>query len=423
MKTRRLLVMLVVAVVCSTSANAQSWLSRLKDKAVEKVKEKVENKVEDEVGNATDDVLSGKATKKAKKSKNRDADVEETADTSAETPTVNTSTDFQRGSVVMFEDDVKAERVGGFPPKWDLLDGAAEVKTIGGVKAIEPTNNAVITPLLKQQGAYLPQEFTLEYDFYYWKSGSQVKGNDGIGLNDLKVRLYTTTNRNDPNTDDGNVRFELVHGVCDTGDHSYYNMGRPTNFNYTFKQGWNHVAFSFNKRALKVYFNGNRVVNLPNVKQPTWFAFQVPFDYHNLTFIRNVVLAKGAVELYDRNASDIDKAIAETGKFVTNNILFETGKATLKAESMTEIEKVADYMKKNPRVRFEVQGHTDNQGSDKINDPLSQQRAEAVVKALADLGVDDFNLKAMGKGSHEPVADNKTEEGRAKNRRVEFIKK
>ena len=63
MKTRRLLVMLVVAVVCSTSANAQSWLSRLKDKAVEKVKEKVENKVEDEVGNATDDVLSGKATK------------------------------------------------------------------------------------------------------------------------------------------------------------------------------------------------------------------------------------------------------------------------------------------------------------------------------------------------------------------------
>jgi outer membrane protein OmpA-like peptidoglycan-associated protein len=70
-----------------------------------------------------------------------------------------------------------------------------------------------------------------------------------------------------------------------------------------------------------------------------------------------------------------------------------------------------------------VQGHTDNQGSDAINDPLSQKRAEAVVKALADLGVDDFNLKAVGKGSHEPVADNKTEEGRAKNRRVEFIKR
>ena len=119
----------------------------------------------------------------------------------------------------------------------------------------------------------------------------------------------------------------------------------------------------------------------------------------------------------------VEKAIAETGKFVTNNILFETGKATLKPESMAEIQKVADYMKKNPSVRFEVQGHTDNQGSDAVNDPLSQQRAEAVVKALEGLGCDGFNLRAVGKGSHEPVADNKTDAGRAKNRRVEFIKK
>ena len=108
---------------------------------------------------------------------------------------------------------------------------------------------------------------------------------------------------------------------------------------------------------------------------------------------------------------------------MTNNILFETGKATLKPESMDEIQKVADYMKNNPTARFEVQGHTDNQGSDKVNDPLSQQRAEAVVKALEGLGVDPFNLRPVGKGSHEPVADNATEEGRAKNRRVEFIKK
>ncbi|MBR1461827.1 MAG: OmpA family protein [Prevotella sp.] len=148
------------------------------------------------------------------------------------------------------------------------------------------------------------------------------------------------------------------------------------------------------------------------------------------TYVKDVVIAKGAVELYERQETDIDakvaaveKAIAETGKFVTNNILFETGKATLKPESMDEIQKVAEYMKKNPSVRFEVQGHTDNQGSDAVNDPLSQQRAEAVVKALEGLGVDGFNLRAVGKGSHEPVADNKTDAGRAKNRRVEFIKK
>ena len=146
--------------------------------------------------------------------------------------------------------------------------------------------------------------------------------------------------------------------------------------------------------------------------------------------MKDVVIAKGAVDLYERNETDIDAkvaaiddAIKQSGKFVTNDILFQTAKADLLPESMEEIQKIAQYMKANPSVRFEVQGHTDNQGSDAVNDPLSQKRAEAVVKALVDLGCDEFNLRAVGKGSHEPVADNSTEAGRAKNRRVEFVKK
>ena len=250
-------------------------------------------------------------------------------------------------------------------------------------------------------------------------------------MNDIKLILAVTKDRSEfpgEGYDSGDLTaFVLKHGVCDTQEHSYYfNGNKEGAFEYSFKKGWNHVALSFNKRALKVYFNDKRVVNLPRVNQPTWMCFQVPFEYKNLTFIRNVVIAKGAVALYDRNAQDIsavEKAIQETGQFVTNNILFDTGKATLKQESMIEIMKIADYMKKNPSARFEVQGHTDNQGSDKVNDPLSQQRAEAIVKALEGLGVDGFNLKAVGKGSHEPIADNKTEAGRAQNRRVVFIKR
>ena len=189
---------------------------------------------------------------------------------------------------------------------------------------------------------------------------------------------------------------------------------------------WNHFALSFNKRALKVYINGVRVVNIPNANKPQWFTINTEFWEDHIDYITNIRLAKGGVELYEQKASDmtaVEKAIAETGKFVTNNILFETGKATLKPESMEEIQKVAEYMKANPTARFEVQGHTDNQGSDKINDPLSQERAEAVVKALEGQGVDPFNLRPVGKGSHEPVADNGTEAGRAQNRRVEFIKR
>ena len=182
--------------------------------------------------------------------------------------------------------------------------------------------------------------------------------------------------------------------------------GRQTINRYLKKNDWNHIAISFNKRAFKMYLNYQRIVNIPNMIQPRSWWMDGSSDSDKGDY-----------------SSAVEKAIAETGKFVTNNILFETGKATLKPESMEEIEKVADYMKKNPNARFEVQGHTDNQGSDKVNDPLSQQRAEAVVKALEEKGVDPFNLRAVGKGAHEPVADNKTEEGRAKNRRVEFIKK
>ena len=410
----------LLALICGT-ASAQGILGRLGERA----KQAVENNVGNKIEKGVNDLLDGK--KKDKKDKKADED-EIAPAVGEEAPQAATSTDFKRGEVILFEDDFTAETVGEFPSKWDLLDGGAEIKTLGGIKAVEITNNGVITPLIKEQGAYLPEEFTIEYDFYYWDT------KDDVGLNDLKLCLADNTDRSEWSGYYGDgCAFCLVHGVCDTWDHhaNYNNDSgstdtRDVSFNYQFKQGWHHVALSFNKRALKVYFDGNRVINLPKVKQPTWMSFQVPFDYSNLTFIRNVVIAKGAVELYDRNEQSmtaVEKAIAETGKFVTNNILFETGKATLKPESMDEIRKVADYMKKNPSARFEVQGHTDNQGSDKINDPLSQQRAEAVVKALEEKGVDPFNLRAVGKGAHEPVADNKTEEGRAKNRRVEFIKK
>ena len=257
------------------------------------------------------------------------------------------------------------------------------MKTFNGEEAIEITNNGYITPLIKQQGAYLTEEFTIEFCYYYWPL------KEGIGLNDIKLFLNSDTDRSRsygyvsaneeitfavglPVEDGSNVSYEYYNGKKNiSGDATY-----------KFTKGWHNVQVSFNKHALKLYVDGNRIINLPQVAQPTWMALQVPFDHENLTFVKEVVIAQGAVELYDRNAQDltvVEKAMQETGKFVTNNINFETGKASLLPESMDEIQKVADYMLKNKDVRFEVQGHCDNQGSDKVNDPLSLSHEQRLL--------------------------------------------
>ncbi len=418
MKRNLLLIVAVLGMAAfSPDAQAQGFLNKLKDKAIDKVKNKIEQKVE----GAVDKVINGteNAAMNAVSGKDKDADGE--IDNSD--PTIATSSDFQRGATILFQDDFVAETVGEFPSKWDLCSGVAEMKNMGNVKAVEITDDGAITPLVRQQGAYLPEEFTLEFDYYYWNK------KEGIGHNELDLVFGYNDDRSmnvyDLFVNDSQCPFSLQMPVCDDKRWTYNVDQKSTTLEHSIKQGWHTVALSFNKRAMKVYVDGVRIVNYPSIKrQPTWFAFRVPHNHHNLTFIKNVVLAQGAVALYAKNAQDfVAKQMEETGKFVTNNINFETGKATLLPESMEEIQKVADYMLKNKSVRFEVQGHCDNQGSDKVNDPLSQSRAESVVAALVKLGVDEWNLRAVGKGSHEPIADNKTKEGQAKNRRVEFIKK
>ena len=425
---KRLFLMLMLAIAFSVNANAQGWLNRLKDKAVDAAKNAVERNVErkadKEASDASDAVLNKK--KGSKKSKDDEADLDEAEDDDTPVDAKSQKSDFVRGSVILFEDDFAGEQMGEFPSKWDISDGSLEVASVNGKKYAHSNTSGttVFSPLMQNMKSYLPDVFTLEWEEFMCKPGDIDQMNWHIYFyngDDELANIYKMFRPGNPDVY-GNYSFKKGSGASGevTGDLKWEDLKKCVKFGQ-----WNHFAISFNKRAFKYYINGQRVINLPNVAAPSRFEFHVQDDYP-YRGVGHVILAKGAVDLYQRQTTDlsaVEKAIAETGKFVTNNILFETGKATLKPESMAEIQKVADYMKKNPTARFEVQGHTDNQGSDKINDPLSQQRAEAVVKALEGLGCDPFNMRAVGKGSHEPVADNATEAGRAKNRRVEFIKK
>ena len=115
-------------------------------------------------------------------------------------------------------------------------------------------------------------------------------------------------------------------------------------------------------------------------------------------------------------------AARKVADIVSYDIVFDVGKATLKPESIPEITRIVALMVDNPSLKYEVQGHTDNTGSASSNMKLSQKRAQAVVDKLVSLGISADRLTAVGKGQEEPIADNSTEEGRAQNRRVVFVK-
>jgi len=114
------------------------------------------------------------------------------------------------------------------------------------------------------------------------------------------------------------------------------------------------------------------------------------------------------------------KPIEVGEKIILKNIFFEFGKAVLTSDSYIELGRVLKLMSTNPGLRIEISGHSDNVGSYAYNQKLSEQRAKAVVDYLVGLGIDFARLEYKGYASSQPVATNDTEEGRAKNRRVEF---
>lgn len=320
--------------------------------------------------------------------------------------TAYAKTDFVPGDEIIFDDPMDGEQLGEFPSMWELLKGESEVVEVNGKKAIllKDRNNSIY-PLMKNPKNFLGDEFTVEFD-WFWPNAPY----DGYNTHfDLVF--------NAADSDDEIFRFEKR---LDSGGLEWYwltrdgkQKGKKDDVSLSAKE-WHHIALSFNKRALKVYFDGVRQINLPNVSQvPGWFKLVLGNGW-DVLYLTNFRIAQGAVPLYDRLASD--------GKIITYAITFDTGKATLKPEADVEINRIKGLMDNDPSLKFEVQGHCDKTGSDAVNDPLSQKRAEAIVARLVEMGIAKDRLTAVGKGSHEPIADNSTDEGRAKNRRVEFVK-
>ncbi|MBL7645590.1 MAG: OmpA family protein [Candidatus Hydrogenedentes bacterium] len=138
------------------------------------------------------------------------------------------------------------------------------------------------------------------------------------------------------------------------------------------------------------------------------------------------VLETGEAEtgLIVADAAAIGKGIKEFGRVVLDGILFDTGKATLKAESAAALKEISAYLKAHPERQFYVVGHTDSEGTLEDNQTLSVNRAKAVVEALVkNYGIEPERLEGHGVGPLVPVFTNATEGGREQNRRVELVER
>lgn len=122
------------------------------------------------------------------------------------------------------------------------------------------------------------------------------------------------------------------------------------------------------------------------------------------------------------SANELLQALNKDG-FIALYINFDTGKANLKQDGLATVKEIVAMMKAHPGLKLAVEGHTDNVGDAVSNKTLSENRARSVTAAIVAAGVDPGRLSAAGFGQEKPVADNRTEEGRAKNRRVELVKK
>jgi OmpA-OmpF porin, OOP family len=153
----------------------------------------------------------------------------------------------------------------------------------------------------------------------------------------------------------------------------------------------------------------------------TWVEVSpVPAGYE---YTVKIVERQGMEQKVVAGAAEFKAGLAESGHVEVPGIFFDTAKSEIKPESDAALKEVAKLLQGDPALKVWVVGHTDNTGAEEANVTLSQARAAAVVKALVGMGIPAARLSAHGAGPYAPVAENKTDAGRAKNRRVELVAK
>ncbi|MEJ2593861.1 MAG: OmpA family protein [bacterium] len=308
--------------------------------------------------------------------------------------------DFIPGDKVIFEDDLSGEENGEFPSRWDLKEGNVEVAEFGGENVIMfRDGHPTIMPYMKNPSEdYLPEVFTIEFDLY-------------CGTDNFVTYLYDRKYQKS-GSPSGYTYLNIKYYQMEFGTSSSRHPDEKT----LEKRRWIHVAIAYNKGKLKAYMDETRLINIPRIDfDPKGLSLH---SYHcrndNLYYVKNIRIAAGGKKYYDR--------IMEEGRIVANGIRFDSGRATLKPESMGIINEMVEVMEDHPDLKIIIEGHTDSDGEENANLKLSEERANTVMLTMTKMGISADRMETAGFGESRPIDTNDTAEGKANNRRVEFVK-
>jgi len=308
--------------------------------------------------------------------------------------------DFVPGDKVLVFDDFSDTDVGEYPAKWTIKGGGGnqvEVVQVGDRRFVqsrymERDQQASTHWLRYEIKGDMPKNFTIEFDTDIAGDLSVVfSAHKGFGGQEIGWRAR----------EEGHVRW------------------RSRTARLPVKTGIQHVAIAVSGTQVKLYVGGERVLSDPDgVERPIkriGIVFDQPYrESGNHQMFTAYRLAEGG--------KPAKQMLAGEGRIVTHGILFDTGSDVIKPESGPTLRTILALLNEDPGLKFAIEGHTDDQGGPKVNGPLSERRAEAVKAWLVKQGIDAGRLTSKGLGQSKPIDSNDTAEGRANNRRVEFVR-
>lgn len=409
------------------TAGAQAQID-VKGKVKDKANSRAEQRVDEGIDKGFDAVEEGVVKIFKKKDKNEDEseeseEIEEQEEVevseeakipapkqSSKEVTSYSKFDFIPGEKVIFFDDFAQDPVGEFPAKWNTNNNA-EVVTISGLQGKWfklPADGGNYFPELKLT---FPDNVTIEFDVLLSEQNS-------LGISYYSEVVFNVDAYGVP----GDAGAEVKVGSEDHEFKNYNDNGQGINTSSN-KGGIGtevpaHISVWIQKSRFRMYVNETKVFDIPKGVFTDYKYNRFRMETFNTkadVFVSNVRIAVGA--------PDTRNQLITEGKLVTRGILFDVNSDKIKPQSYACVKEIADVLKENPAVNVQIIGHTDSDGDDAKNLDLSKRRAAAVKTFLTnEFKIDAARMKTDGKGEGQPIENNSTAEGKAQNRRVEFIK-